>query len=72
MLRIERCDILAAPTAIAQVGRRADEKQDETPMRIAALAMLAAFLSAPAAAQADPRQDLIDGMTNCSAIADNA
>jgi hypothetical protein len=40
-------------------------------MRFAASAALALAIALPAAASADPRQDLIDGMVKCGAIADN-
>ena len=39
-------------------------------MNVARAVLIAAFAAAPCAAQADARQDLIDGMAKCSAIAE--
>jgi hypothetical protein len=41
-------------------------------MNIARVAVIAAILLIPAAAGAGPREDLIDGMAKCGAVADNA
>jgi hypothetical protein len=40
-------------------------------MNIARAVVVAALAAAPCVAHADPRQDLIDGMTKCAAIADS-